>query len=223
MTLGKVVAVSAPHQQVHSRLVQCGNNFCNERVPFTLLAAQQASSACPSCGGTLTENCRERAMYAVKHIGLRLQRSSSGASSLGRNLIVRLEDDLAEARLHLGQTLRLVGFLTPGAHAECALSKVHGFHSAQVIFECLGVDTRCRIAQLKENPPLPSFPCYLPGTSSLESAAEHLHALAWSFLPGMYLNRFRYTCTYTYSMTSMCVCDMHVHVRVFACARVCVC
>jgi hypothetical protein len=103
--LGKVVAVSAPQQRVHSRLVQCTNSFCNQQVPFTLLAQQAPhSSACPSCGGTLTENCRERVMYSEKYLGLKLQRGSNRASGLGGNLVVRLEDDFADAKVNLGQT-----------------------------------------------------------------------------------------------------------------------
>ena len=74
--------------------------------------------------------------------------------------------------------------MSPCPEAECALAKVNGFHSTQVILVCLGIDTRCRVAQLKNHPPLPSLPRYLPAASSLESAAEHLHALAWSVLPG---------------------------------------
>jgi hypothetical protein len=126
--LGKVVAVSAPQQRVHSRLVQCTNNFCNQQVPFTLLAQQAPhSSACSSCGGTLTENCRERVMYSEKYLGLKLQRSSNGASGLGGNLVVRLEDDLADAKVHLGQT---------GVHILNAVSIV-GLYIANVLAHLL--------------------------------------------------------------------------------------
>jgi hypothetical protein len=43
-------------------------------------------------------------MYCEKYLGLKLQRGSNGASGLGGNLVVRLEDELADAKVHLGQT-----------------------------------------------------------------------------------------------------------------------
>lgn len=78
-----------------------------------------------------------------------------------------------------------MGFLSPSVEAEFALAKVHGFHSTQVILVSLGMDTRRRVVQLKNQTQILSVPRYLPASSSLESAADHLHALAWSVLPGL--------------------------------------
>jgi hypothetical protein len=43
-------------------------------------------------------------MYSEKYLGLKLQRGSNRASGLGGNLVVRLEDDFADAKVNLGQT-----------------------------------------------------------------------------------------------------------------------
>ena len=69
---------------------------------------------------------------AAKYIGVTLQNSTS---SFGRTLVVRLEDDLAEVSLQLGQKMRIFGYLQaadPG-DADSAMSKVPGFGKTQVV------------------------------------------------------------------------------------------
>jgi hypothetical protein len=66
-------------------------------------------------------------MYSEKYLGLKLQRGSNRASGLGGNLVVRLEDDLADAKVHLGQT---------GVHILNAVSIV-GLYIANVLAHLL--------------------------------------------------------------------------------------
>ena len=133
----KVAVLQNSEQRVWSRLVRCCNQFCYEgKEPFTITEDGHDTADCPHCKGTLAEDCRARVMYEVRHVTVVFQAPS--LCGIGRPLLVRLEDDLAQVPLRLGQQLRLCGFLAPANPASAGTGKCDPqVHSAPHVLFCL--------------------------------------------------------------------------------------
>jgi len=174
--VGTIVVLSSPQNRVHSRLVQCPNKFCEGNDPFTLTTQELA--ACPKCSGPLTEDCRARVMFPVRYICISIHKTKASDSGLARNLVVLLEDDLAECTLQLHQHIRVCGYLQASDAATLTMSKVHGFGDTKVHMMCMGISTGIDL------PPRPLLPVSTSTPSPLRAAVAHLHDLAWSLLPG---------------------------------------
>jgi len=73
--------------------------------------------------------CSIRAPLAAKYIGVTLK---THKSNFRRSVVVRLEDDLGEVQLQLGQTMRIFGYLQAADPVGYRHSKVPGFGHTQV-------------------------------------------------------------------------------------------